>query len=136
MFGAQIGHDVHIHPTVRIAVPWNLSIGDAVAVGDHAILYSLGRITLGPSVSVSQYAHLCAGTHDYRRRDLPLLKPPITVSEGAWICAEAFVGPRVVVGPFAIVGARAVVTRDVEAWTIMQGNPARKVGPRQAFRDT
>jgi putative colanic acid biosynthesis acetyltransferase WcaF len=135
LFGAKVGRHVRIHPTVRIAVPWNLSISDAASVGDHAILYSLGPISLGPSASVSQYAHLCAGTHDFRRRDLPLLKPPIVVAEGAWICAEAFVGPGVTVGAYAIVGARAVVTRNVDAWTILQGNPARVVGRRPAFSD-
>src|SRR5690606_40555832 len=78
-FGARIGRDVRIHPTVRIAVPWNLSIDDEAAVGDRAILYSLGRITIGKRATISQYAHLCAGSHDYRRRDLQLLKLPIIV---------------------------------------------------------
>jgi putative colanic acid biosynthesis acetyltransferase WcaF len=130
LFGAQIGRRVRIHPTVRITTPWNLDIGDNTAVGDGVILYSLGMITLEADVTVSQHAHLCAGTHDYRHAALPLLKPPITIGRGAWVCADAFVGPDTRVGEYAVVGARAVVTRDVAPWTIVTGNPARETGVR------
>src|SRR5215468_10729057 len=56
LFGAVVGRDAHIYPSARIAVPWNLEIGDQSAVGDRTILYSLGRIRLGRQVTVSQYA--------------------------------------------------------------------------------
>ncbi|WP_346323817.1 acetyltransferase [Emcibacter sp. SYSU 3D8] len=125
VFGAQVGHGVHIYPSVRITIPWNLSIGDGSAIGDRVTLYALGPITLGKRVTVSQGAHLCAGTHDWRMPDMPLLKPPILIADDAWICADAFVGPGVRVGMGAIAGARAVVVRDVAAATIVGGNPAR-----------
>jgi putative colanic acid biosynthesis acetyltransferase WcaF len=125
LFGARIGREVHIYPSVRIAIPWNVTIGDHAAVGDRAIIYALGQITLAERVTVSQGAHLCAGTHDYRDPAMPLLKPPIVIDRDAWICAEAFIGPGVRVGSSAIVGARCVVTKDVEPGAIMIGNPAR-----------
>lgn len=127
LFGARIGRAAHIYPTVRIAIPWNLEIGDGASVGDRAILYALGPVRLGAGVTVSQGAHLCAGTHDWRRPDLPLLRPPIRVGDGSWICAEAFIGPGVSVGAGAIVGARAVAMRDVAPQTIVAGNPARVI---------
>jgi putative colanic acid biosynthesis acetyltransferase WcaF len=105
-------------------------VGDECAVGDRATLYSLGEIFLGDKVTVSQNAHLCAGTHDHRLADLPLVKAPIKVGRGAWICADAFVGPNVTIGDYAIVGARAVAVTDVEEWTIVGGNPARKLADR------
>lgn len=127
LFGARIGKDVHIYPSVRIAIPWNLEIGDEAGVGDSAFLYSLGRIHIGAQATVSQRAHLCAGTHDYSDPALPLLKIPIVIGARTWICAEAFVGPGVSVGELAIVGARAVATKDVGAQEIVAGNPARFV---------
>jgi putative colanic acid biosynthesis acetyltransferase WcaF len=130
LFGARIGRRVRIHPSVRIATPWNLIIGNDTAVGDGVILYSLGVITLERDVTVSQFAHLCAGTHDHWRAALPLLKPPISIGKGAWVCADAFIGPDIRVGDYAIVGARAVVTRDVPPWTIVAGNPAREIAKR------
>ena len=135
LFGARIGRQVHIYPNVRIAIPWNLTVGDNTAVGDGATIYSVGAITLGANVTVSQNAHLCAGGHNYRRRDLPLLAPPIVVADGAWVCADAFVGPGVSVGAYAIVGARSVALSDVDPWTIVIGNPARVQAAREGFLD-
>lgn len=130
-FGSHIGAEVHIYPTVIVKVPWNLEIGDYTAIGDRVILYALGTIQIGSKVTVSQGAHLCAGTHDYRDASMPLLKEPIAVGDGAWICADAYIGPNTRIGAFAIVGARAVAVKDVQAHEIVAGNPARRIGMRQ-----
>jgi putative colanic acid biosynthesis acetyltransferase WcaF len=135
VFGASIGKSVRIYHTVDIIIPWNLTIGDEATIGHQVILYALGPITIGARATVSQNAHLFAGTHDHRRRDFALLKQSIVIGEGAWICADAFVGPNVRVGDFAIVGARGVAMRDVAPWTIVAGNPARMVGQRQFDHD-
>lgn len=132
-FGARIGREVHVFPSAKIAVPWNLEVGDHAALGDGAILYNLGMIRIGARATISQYAHLCAGTHDHSLSSFPLIKSRIIVGEGAWICAEAFVGPDVTIGDYAILGARAVAIKDVSAWTIAAGNPARPIRPRPAF---
>lgn len=130
LFGASIGTDVRIDPSARIAIPWNLAIGKLVGVGARAQLYSLGPITIKDCVTISQNAHLCAGSHDFRAADMRLTKPSIVIGAGVWICADAFVGPGVTIGDRAVVGARAVVVRDVLADVIVAGNPATKVGKR------
>jgi putative colanic acid biosynthesis acetyltransferase WcaF len=112
-------------------MPWNLSIGDWSAIGDGVHLYTLGAVTIGRAVTISQRAHLCAGSHDYTRPEMPLLKLPIDIGNSAWICAEAFVGPGVSVGEGAVVGARAVAMRDVPAWKVVAGNPARVIKDRE-----
>lgn len=129
-FGARVGRDVQIHPRARIYFPWNLSVGDQTAIAEDALIYNLGPVSLGSQVTVSHGAQLCAGTHDYRRAELPLLKPPVHIENSVWICTQAFIGPGVTVGEGAVVGARAVVTRDVSAWVVMAGNPAQVVGTR------
>lgn len=133
LFGARIGRNVHVHPTVAVTIPWNLRVEDFAAIGDGVRIYNLGLVTIGRSATLSQGVHLCAGTHDYTRPDLPLIKAEIHVGEGAWVCADAFVGPGVTVASHAIVGARAVTMRDVPAWTIVAGNPARPIRRREAF---
>ncbi len=130
LFGARIGKHVHIYPNVKITIPWNLDIGDYAGVGDHVILYALGPISIGKAATVSQGAHLCAGTHDYHDAAMPLLKVPIEIGDNAWICADAFLGPGVSVGEGAIVGARAVVVKNVDQADIVAGNPARLVKKR------
>jgi putative colanic acid biosynthesis acetyltransferase WcaF len=125
LFGAKIGQHVHIYSSTRIYFPWNLRIADHSAIGENALIYNLGPITIGQRVTISHGAHLCAGTHDYTDPAMPLLKPPITVGDDAWICADAFIGPGVHVGEGGVVGARAVAMRDVEPWTVIAGNPAQ-----------
>jgi len=129
-FGARIGKGVFIRPTCWVEIPWNLEIGDHCAIGDNAILYSLGKITIGSLVAISQYAHLCAGTHDYTRRSFALLRLPIRIGDGVWIAADAFVGPGVVIGERSVVGARATVMKDVPTDVVVAGNPARVIKPR------
>lgn len=130
-FGAKIGRSVQIHPSARIAIPWNLEIGEYSSIGDHAIVYSLGSIKIGRCATISQYSHLCAGSHDFRKIDMPLVKAPITIADEVWICANAFIGPNTVVGARAIVAAGAVVVRDVGANLIVGGNPASQVTVRK-----
>ena len=126
-FGARIGAEVHVYPTARITMPWNIEIGELAAVGEHAIVYALGPIRIEPRATISQNAHLCAGSHDITSPDRPLLTPPIAVEADAWIAADAFIGPGVIIGHRAIVGARAVVMRDVLAGHVVAGNPAKTI---------
>lgn len=133
-FGAKIGEHVHLYPTVKITQPWKLSIGAYSAVGDGVVLYNLGQMTIEGEVTISQRAHLCGGTHDFRDRKMPLIKSTVHIGRGAWICTEAFVGPGVTVGEEAIVGARAVVVKNVAKREIVGGNPAKVLGAR-TFHD-
>ena len=55
-----MGDGVRVRPTAAVEIPWNLELADDVIVGDYAILYSLGKITIGRATMISQYAHLCA----------------------------------------------------------------------------
>lgn len=129
-FGASVGKHVNTYASTRIYFPWNLTVGDWTALGEEVFIYNLGPVTIGRRATVSHRAHLCAGTHDYRQADLPLLRPPIKIGDQVWVCADAFIGPGVTVGEGAIVGARAVAMRDVPPWTIVAGNPAQHVKTR------
>jgi len=131
LFGARVGAEVHVYPSARFVMPWNVELGDFAAVGDDVLLYSLGKIRIGAHAVISYRAHLCAGTHDFNDPALPLLKPPIEIRTGAWIGTDAFIGPGVTVGEGALVGARAVVVRNVDDGMVVAGNPACVIGRRR-----
>jgi putative colanic acid biosynthesis acetyltransferase WcaF len=131
MFGARIGAHVNIYPSAHLYMPWNVEIGDWSAVGEDALIYSLGKVRIGKSVTLSYRSHVCAGTHDLNDPLLPLLKPPVTIEDGVWVGTEAFIGPGVTVGSSAVVGARAVVVKNVAPLDIVAGNPARIIGRRR-----
>jgi len=129
-FGAQIGCGVTIHPTVRILMPWMLDIAEFVIIGEGVRLYSVGRITIGKHTSISQRVHVCAGTHDYVDSRMPLIRAPISIGAGCWICAEAFIGPGSTIGDRSVIGARSVVVKNVPPDIVCAGNPCRSIKPR------
>ncbi len=131
LFGSKIGVQVNVYNTVRIYMPWNLEIGDYSSIGEYAYIYNLGKIRIGKSTTISQRVHLCAGTHDYTDPAMPLLKLPISINDQSWICADSFIGPDVIIGEGAVVGARAVVTKNVNDWNVVAGNPARVIKKRK-----
>ncbi len=106
-------------------------MGRNSCLGDRVIAYCLGNVTIGERVSVSQGAHICAGTHDYNRVDMPLMRPPISIGDDAWLAADVFVGPDVTIGEGVVLGARGVAVRDLDPWTVYAGNPARPVKSRE-----
>lgn len=125
-FGARIGKGVHVYPSVSIWAPWNLVIDDEAGVGPNVHLYSMALIHIGKRVVISQGAHLCAGTHDYRLENFPLIARPIFVGDRAWICASAFVGPGVSIGEGSILSATGCSFKNLDPWSIYVGNPAIK----------
>lgn len=129
-FGATVGPGAKPYPGAMVWAPWNLTLGAGCWLADGVDCYSVGRVTVGPGAVVSQRAFLCAATHDYTDPGFRLVVRPVTIGAGAWVAAEAFVGPGVTVGDGAVVAARAVVTRDVAPWAVMAGNPARPVKQR------
>jgi len=129
-FGARVGSGVHSYPSVRIWAPWNLELGTRSCLGPRSICYSVDQVRLETDAIVSQGVHLCAATHDHRKTAFSLLTGEIVIGEGAWVAAEAFVGPGVTIGRCAVVGARSVVMRDVPENKVVVGNPARIISSR------
>jgi len=130
LFGARVGAGVLIYPSALIECPWNLVLADYCVIGAGVRLYALGHIRLGSHSVVSQRAHLCAGTHDYQDPGMPLLRMPIIIGDGVWICTEAFIGPGAVVGDRSVVGARSVVTGELPPAMVCAGNPCRPIKSR------
>ena len=132
LFGANIPQpaQVVVFPTVRITYPWRLTLHPRSMVGRNVTLYNLGHITLERGANVSQNCHLCAGTHDFYRWDMPLATGPIVIGSNAWIGADVFIGPSVKIGELCVIGARSVVVRDQPARKICVGQPCRPVKDR------
>lgn len=132
-FGARIGKDVHVYPSVKIWAPWNLEIGDHSGIASGVILYSQGKISIGRRVVISQGSHLVAGTHDYTVAGFPLITKPIIIKNHVWIAAEAFIHPNIIINEGCVIGARSVVTKDMPAWTVCAGHPCKPIKERPVY---
>lgn len=131
IFGANLSGMPFIHSSVRIQIPWNLTMRHRACLGEHAIAYSLGQIEILEGATVAQEAYLCTGTHDFENSTMQLITEKIIIGKKSFIGARAMVLPGVEIGENAIIGAQSVVTKDVPANDILAGNPARKIGARK-----
>jgi putative colanic acid biosynthesis acetyltransferase WcaF len=125
LFGADITGPVVIFPTARVTYPKRLSLAPHSMVGPHVNLYNLALIRLEYGANISQYCHLCAGSHDFNQWSMPLVTAPIVIGRNVWLGADVFVGPGVTVGELCVVGARSVVVKDLPAKMVCAGSPCR-----------
>ena len=124
-FGAMVGSGAHPYPRCRVFAPWHLTMGRHSCLANDVDCYCVAPISIGEGAVVSQYSFLCAATHDYKSPAFTLIVKPITIGKAAWVAADVFIAPGVVVGDGAIVLARSVVLRDVEPATVVGGHPAK-----------
>lgn len=131
LFGGKLSRGARIYGSTRIWYPPNLVLGENSVLGPGANIYNQGRITIGDRVVISQGAYLCASSHDISDPDFQLVLRPIAIGDGAWVAAEAFVGPGVTVGEGAVIAARAALFENAEPFTVYRGNPAVKLKDRK-----
>jgi len=125
MFGAEIGKGCVIKSSCELWQPWNLTMGDYVALSEHVVCYTVAKIAIGSQTTISREAFLCCASHDVTSPIMELTYAPIVIGSNAWIAARAIIMPGRRVGDGAVVAAGAVVVTDVEPWTVVGGNPAR-----------
>jgi acetyltransferase-like isoleucine patch superfamily enzyme len=88
------------------------------------------RITTGRDVSIGPEASILTLGHDPQSPDFALRGGDVAIGDRVWIGYRALVLPGVSIGEGAVVAAGAVVTKSVEPYTIVGGNPARLIGQR------
>jgi putative colanic acid biosynthesis acetyltransferase WcaF len=129
-FGARLAPGAKVYPDARIWAPWRLDMAEGSTLGDGVECYNVDWVRLGPGATVSQRAFLCTATRDIDAADNPLMTAPIVLERLAWVGAEAYVGPGVVVHEGAVLAARGVAVRSLAEWTVVGGNPAKPLRAR------
>lgn len=124
MFGAKIGMGVVIKPAINIKYPWKLQVGDYSWIGEGVWIDNLAFINIGKNVCISQGAMLLTGNHNYSKTTFDLMVQQITLEDGVWIGAKAMVCPGITCKTHAVLTAMSVATRNLEPYSIYQGNPA------------
>lgn len=112
--------------------PHMVSIGKNVVVMPGCLMMSAGGITIEDGAMIAANVQLISNNHDLYERQVITCKP-VHIGKNAWIGAGATILPGVTIGNNAVVGAASVVTKDVQADTIVAGNPAKfikRIPPR------
>lgn len=130
LFGASLDWNVFIYSSVKIHVPWLLTMKNRSCLGPNVEVYNLGPVLIEEKTTVSQYVYICNGTHDLSNLRSPLMVGNIVISENVFIGAKAFIMPGIQIGNYAVIGASSVVTKDVKEYDIVGGNPAKFIKKR------
>jgi len=128
--GREVDESVAVFPPFHTEFGKNLHLGRDVFINVGCRFQDTGGITIGDGTLVGHGSTLPTLNHSVdpaRRADM--LPAPIVIGRKVWLGASVTVVPGVTIGDGAIVGAGSVVTKDVEADTIVAGVPARVIRP-------
>jgi acetyltransferase-like isoleucine patch superfamily enzyme len=128
--GMKVGKGCVIRRGVYLGSPNELELGDGSFVG-RASLYCTGGVKIGRNVNVSDGVVIITAKHDVNSPSFEANYEPITIGDWAWIATNAIVLAGVTIGEGAVVAAGAVVTKDVPAYSVVGGNPAKVIGERK-----
>lgn len=131
----HIGTDVTFEDDVAVNRPGNISIGDGSFVGQGVSLNAVDELVLGEQVLVAAGCRIMTWNHVISDRSIDLDElgkesAPVRIGDGVWLGYDAIVLPGVEIGKGAVIGAGAVVTNDVEPYTVVGGVPAKRLGER------
>lgn len=125
----RIGHDSSIAMGCFVT-GYHISIGNNTVINRYTYLDGRVPLTIGNNVNISHYTLIQTLTHDPQNPDFVCLSKPVVIEDHVWIGARAIISPGVRIGEGAVIGAGSVVTRDVQPYTIVAGNPARFIKER------
>ena len=94
-----------------------------------------GQVTIGHHVRIAPYAQILGGNHDISDPEAPIggvVGRPIVLGDNVWVCERVIITAGVTVGRNAILAAGAVVTKDVPAYAIVGGAPAKLLRDRRS----
>lgn len=128
--GMQIGFGSTIYMGAEVRNPKNIFIGEGSVIGHRAILDGRAGIKIGSNVNLSTGVWIWTVQHDPQCGQFSDVSGSVVISDYAWISCRAIILPGVKIGEGAVVAAGAVVTKDVEPYTIVGGVPAKKIGNR------
>ena len=135
LFGMRIGKNTVLNMSQYINNPNLIVIGENTHINRGCFIDGRAGCCIGDSVSISHNVSLVTGGHDLMSKTFSGVYKPIVVKDYVWIGINATILQGVTIGKGAVVAAGAVVTMDVEDYTVVGGVPARVIGHRSRDLD-
>jgi putative colanic acid biosynthesis acetyltransferase WcaF len=130
LFGCKVGKGTFIKPNVSIKYPWFLNIGIDVWIGENVWIDNLAKVTIADNVCISQGALILCGNHNYKKSSFDLIIGEINLKQGVWLGAKSVVCSGVTINSHAVLTVGSVAIKDLDGYSIYQGNPAIKIRSR------
>jgi len=124
-----------IYEGVTIWFPYNVKIGKNVTINEWVFIDGYGGLIIEDDVRIGHRCSILTSEHMMIKRDIPIhkqdmIKKRVVIKKGAIIGCNVVILKGVTIGEGAVIGAGSIVTKDVEPYSIVQGNPARKICSR------
>lgn len=129
----NVGKNVNIEQHVVFGEEFE--IGDNSTVGFRSDIY--GSVKIGKDVMIGPEVAIYTHNHKHDEIDIPMIKQgytenkPVYIEDNVWIGRRVLIMPGVCIGTGSIVAAGAVVTKNVEPYSIVGGNPAKIIKYRK-----
>lgn len=127
LFGS-IGRRFTIHSPFHCDFGFNITVGENFIANFNLTVLDEAEVRIGNNVFIGPNTTLCTVIHTLEpgeRNEGIMRAKPVIIHDNVWIATDVTVLPGVTVGEGAVIGAGSVVTRDVEPYTVVAGNPAR-----------
>jgi acetyltransferase-like isoleucine patch superfamily enzyme len=128
--GARIAKNVRLYHGFEVRKPQNLEIASGTVIGTGAILDARAGIRIGKNVNFSSEVAIWTAQHDPQSATFATKLAPVRIEDNVWISFRAVVLPGVRISEGAVIAAGAIVTKDVPAYAISAGIPARVIAMR------
>ncbi|MBI4991195.1 acyltransferase [Candidatus Gottesmanbacteria bacterium] len=129
--GVHIGQGSKIHMWCNFFNPENIEIGQDTIIGNHAFLDGREKLLVGNHVDIASQVLIYNSQHDIDSEDFHAVAKKVVIEDYVFIGPRAIILPGVKIGKGAVVAAGAVVTKDVEPFSIVGGVPAKVIGERR-----
>jgi acetyltransferase-like isoleucine patch superfamily enzyme len=106
-------------------------MGRGSTIGQRCYIDARAGVRVEADASISREVCVLTAAHEPDSPDFGASLAPVRFERRCWIATRAVVLPGVCIGEGAVVAAGAVVTRDVEPYTIVGGVPAKLLGKRR-----
>jgi len=132
LHGMKIGKGSTLHTGCRFYLPSGVKIGKGTIIGDRCFLDGRAELKIGNHVDIASQVLIYNADHDSRSEDFAATRyGAVIIKDYVFIGARAIILPRVTIGKGAVVAAGAVVTKNVDDFSIVGGVPAKVIGERQ-----
>jgi acetyltransferase-like isoleucine patch superfamily enzyme len=137
VFRLRMPRTSHINRRCKFRGPFrNLTIGDHSIIGSNAALDFRDKINIGNNVNIGDYLKIFTMEHDIDDPKFGATRGRVSIEDWAYIGAGVTILAGVNIEEGAVVATGAVVTKDVPAWTMVGGVPARHIKDRDVNRYT